>query len=201
MIRVNLAGTLPRRAAKAAVKPSLQQRLPVLLILMLAGTGAFTYYSYSSLSARAADLTQQIEQAEKQRKDLEAVIKQDQMYEARKKALENRIRVIDGLKRNQVSPVVSLDFLADAVARTQFVWLSTLDQNNTTFSMNGIGTSVDAIADFYSNLEATGYFRNINLQRAEDSRGNFTFSLTCEFAPPAAAGSADSAAPAERGAN
>jgi hypothetical protein len=51
--------------------------------------------------------------------------------------------------------------------------------------MNGTGTSVDAIADFVSNLEATGYFRNINLQRAEDSRGNFSFSMNCEFAPPA----------------
>jgi hypothetical protein len=51
--------------------------------------------------------------------------------------------------------------------------------------MTGTGTSVDAIADFVSNLEATGYFRNINLQRAEDSRGNFAFSMNCEFAPPA----------------
>jgi Tfp pilus assembly protein PilN len=137
------------------------------------------------LSADSAELTERIAQADKQLKELEAILKQDQIYEARKVALQNRIKVIDGLKRNQVSPVVSLDFLADAVNRTKYVWLSSLDQNNATFSMNGTGTSVDAIADFVSNLEATGYFRNINLQRAEDSRGNFTFTMNCEFAPPA----------------
>jgi Tfp pilus assembly protein PilN len=139
-----------------------------------------------TLSATSTDLIERIAQADKQLKDLEAILKQDQIYEARKLALQTRIKVIDGLKRNQVSPVVPLDFLADAVNRTKYVWLSNLDQNNATFTMSGTGTSVDAIADFVSNLEATGYFRNINLQRAEDAKGNFSFSMNCEFAPPAA---------------
>jgi hypothetical protein len=51
--------------------------------------------------------------------------------------------------------------------------------------MAGTGTSVNAIADFVSNLEGTGYFKNINLQNAQDSAGNYTFSMTCEFALPA----------------
>jgi hypothetical protein len=79
-----------------------------------------------------------------------------------------------------------LDILDDAIDRTHFVWLSNLDQNNAIFSMAGTGTSVNAIADFVSNLEATGYFRNINLQNAQDSAGNYTFSMTCEFSLPAA---------------
>ena len=40
------------------------------------------------------------------------MIKQDQIYEARKKALENRVNMIDGLQKNQVSPVVALDVLS-----------------------------------------------------------------------------------------
>jgi hypothetical protein len=50
--------------------------------------------------------------------------------------------------------------------------------------MSGIGTSVNAIADFVTNLENTGYFKNINLVNAQDAQGNFTFSMTCEFSPP-----------------
>jgi Tfp pilus assembly protein PilN len=84
-----------------------------------------------------------------------------------------------------VSPVVSLDVLSDAISRTEYVWLSNIDQNNTVFSMSGVGTSVNALADFVSNLEATGYFRNVNLVNAQDAAGNYSFSMTCEFSPPA----------------
>ncbi|PYS54897.1 MAG: hypothetical protein DMG13_06665 [Acidobacteria bacterium] len=98
--------------------------------------------------------------------------------------LENRVKIIQGLQRNQISPVVALDVLSEAVNRTRYVWLSNLDQNNTVLSMNGLGTSLLAIADFYSNLEATGYFHNIDLANAQDSSGNYTFTLKCDFLPP-----------------
>jgi Tfp pilus assembly protein PilN len=66
------------------------------------------------------------------------------------------------------------------------VWLSSLDQNNATLTMSGIGTSLDAIADFETNLRATGYFRDINLVNAnvQDTQGYFAFSMNCQFLPP-----------------
>lgn len=188
MIKVNLADVTTKKkpAAPTLLTPKAPtNKTPLLLFLIIVGTLGGGAYWYMSLNAKSAELTDQIAQADTQLKQLEAILKQDQIYETRKIALENRIKIIDGLKRNQVSPVVSLDFLADAIHRTKYVWLASLDQNNATFSMTGTGTSVDAIADFVSNLEATGYFRNINLQRAEDARGNFTFSMNCEFSPPA----------------
>jgi len=60
--------------------------------------------------------------------------------------------------------------------------------------MAGTATTVDALADLVRNMEATGYFHNINPQRFEDSRGYFSFTMTTEFAPPLTAA-------AERGAN
>ena len=170
MIRINLVGGARKKVSRGKAAPT--NLLPILLGLIFVATVAGGYYWYSSLTTEAADLDTQIVQATAQKTALEAVIQQDQIYEARKKELENRITIIEGLKRNQVSPVVSLDILGDAIDRTQYVWLSNLDQNNTTFSMSGIGTSVNALADFVSNLEATGYFRNINLQNAQDSAGN-----------------------------
>jgi type IV pilus assembly protein PilN len=157
-----------------------------LLILIVVGTAATGFLWYSHLKAQTDDVDMQLTQAKVQLDKLAAIIKQDQIFEQRKKALEARIKVIEGLKRGQVSPVRSLDLLDDAIDRTKYVWLNTLDQNNAVFSMAGTGTSVDAIADFYSNLIATGYFRNINLQNAQDSAGNYTFSMTCEFALPVA---------------
>ena len=69
--------------------------------------------------------------------------------------------------------------------------VASLDQRDAILNMSGIGTSLSAIADFYSNLYATGYFKNIDLGPSQESAGNFTFSLKCEFAPPRSAVSSE----------
>jgi Tfp pilus assembly protein PilN len=187
MIKVNLVGT-SRKKTNTGIKFSAPANaLPIVLVLIVIGSMAGGYLWYSSVTTQSNELTTRIAQLEAQRAQLDAIIKQDAIYEERKKTLENRIRIIEGLKRNQVNPVVSLDALSDAINRTEFVWLASLDQNNTLFSMSGTSTSVNALADFVSNLENTGYFRNINLVNAQDASGNFTFNMTCEFLPPAVA--------------
>jgi len=185
MIKVNLAGTAKKKATRSGFKIALPTNaMPFVLIFIVLGSGGGGYWWYSSLSATQADLTLKISQAQAQKAALDAVIKADQVYEGRKKTLENRIKVIEDLTRNQVSPVLSLDILDDAIEKTQYVWLTQLDQNNAVFSMSGTGTSPTAVADFASNLEHTGYFHNINIVNGQDAKGNFTFTLTCEFAPP-----------------
>jgi type IV pilus assembly protein PilN len=190
MIRVNLSGAPKRKGgikvaevSSASAGPS--RAIPLLLILIVVGTATAGWWWYSRLMGQLDDVNKQLVYEQAERDKLALIIKQDQVYEARKKALEARITVIEGLKRGQVSPVRSLDILDDAIDKTQYVWLSSLDQNNAIISMTGTGTSVNAIADFYTNLKATGYFRNINLQNATDAAGNYTFNLTCEFALPA----------------
>jgi Tfp pilus assembly protein PilN len=188
MIKVNLAGKgykKPKSEGKVSVPTSFTPNFtPILLILIALGFAGGGYYWYRSLSNQVEDLNNKIKEAQAQKTALENVIKQDQIYESRKKALENRVKVIEGLQKNQISPVVALDQLSEAVDRTKFVWLSSLDQTNTTLTMNGIGTSLNAIADFYTNLTATGYFKNIDISNASDAAGNYTFSLKCEFSPP-----------------
>jgi Tfp pilus assembly protein PilN len=184
MIKVNLSGK-GRKKSGMGVKIVLPTSFtPVLLVLIILGFGAGGYSWYDSLTSQSADLDTQKTVAEAQKAALEKVIKADEVYEARKKVLEERVKVIEGLQKNQVSPVLALDQLAEAVSKTNYVWLSTLDQKDAVLSMNGIGTSLNAIADFYSNLEATGYFKNLDLGPSADASGNWTFSLKCEFAPP-----------------
>ncbi len=197
MIKVNLRGLKQTKSAPKFVSP--KNYTPVLLLAVALGFAGYGYWWYSSLTNQVADLDNQIKQAQDQKAALDNVIKQDQIYEARKKALENRVKVIEGLQRNQVSPVLALDQLSEAVQRTQFVWLSTLDQNNAILTMNGVGTSLNAIADFYTNLTATGYFKNIDVSNAQDSAGNFVFSLKAEFSPPRTA--APAGQPAAAGGN
>jgi len=187
MMRVNLGGAPKQKAATAtkAAKVSTPTNIwPILHLLLVLGTAAGGYMWWSSLSTQSSDLSIRISSLQTEQKRLDGVIKTNQVYEARKIALEKRIQVIEDLKKNQLSPVVVLDALADAIDKTRFVWLSSLSQNNTTLSMAGTGTSVDALSDFVANLKATKYFHNINLARFDDSKGNYTFSMSTDFSPP-----------------
>ncbi|HLH30241.1 MAG TPA: PilN domain-containing protein [Terriglobia bacterium] len=186
MIKVNLVGAGRKKSAKAGFKIALPASFtPVLLILILVGTAGGGFWWYTSLNKTVADLDMKKAELDKQKAALDAVIKADQVYEARKKELEKRVKVVKDLQRNQASPVVALDQLSDAVERTKYVWLSNLDQKEAILNMSGTGTSLDAIADFSTNLTSTGYFKNIDLGTAsQDASGNWAFSLKCEFSPP-----------------
>jgi Tfp pilus assembly protein PilN len=185
MIKVNLSGAGRKKASKPGFSVSMpSSATPVILILIVLGSAIAGYWWYATLSHKSADLDTKTKQLEAQKAALDNVIKQDQVFENRKKILETRVKIIEGLERNQVSPVIALDQLAEAIQRTQYVWLTSLDQNNAVLSMSGTGTSLDAIASLITNLNATGYFKNIDLGNSQDSSGNFTFSLKCEFSPP-----------------
>jgi Tfp pilus assembly protein PilN len=185
MIKVNLIGQDRKKPARARVSLSLPVNvMPFVLSLIVIGSGIGGYLRYSDLAHQTADLNERIAAGEQQKAALEAVIKQDQIYEMRKKMLDNRVRIVEGLQKNQVSPVSELDQVAEAIERTQYVWLSNLDQKDAVINMSGTGTSLNAIADFYSNLNATGYFKNIDLGPSQESSGNFTFSIKAEFSPP-----------------
>ena len=186
MIKVNLIGTSRKKTAKAQSAITMPANAtPVVLALLVLASAIGGYFWFSSLTAQNHDLDSKIAALQAQKASLDAVIKQNQIYEARKKALESRIKVIEGLKHNQVNPVLAMDVLSEAVEKTQYVWLSQLEQKDAMLSMSGTGTSLNAIADFYADLENTGYFRNLDLANATDSAGNFTFSLKCEFKSPA----------------
>jgi len=197
MIRVNLAGTPKKKTGKTAAKSAGPSNfLPVVHLLIMVGAAVAGYLWYSQLTSKSADQAQQIAAKEAELKKLNDVVNQDKIYEARKAELEKRIKTIDDLKKSQVSPVVMLDRLVDSVDRTKFVWLSTFTQSNSSISMVGVATNLEALAGFYANLQDTGYFHNINVNRFEDSRaGNVAFTLTSDFAPPAAS------KPAVKGAN
>jgi Tfp pilus assembly protein PilN len=196
MIRVNLADNARGKGAIAAGGGSTasSQRslnlLPLTHLIIVLGAALGGWLWYTNLTGQMETLDASIRAEEDRKRALEAVIKQEQTFQTRKKMLESRLKVVRDLRSNQVSPVVSLDKIADAVNRTNnvernpYVWLNRLEQNNATFNMAGISTSVLGIADFIANLEGTGYFKNIVQFNAQDSAGNYNFTLSCEYAPP-----------------
>jgi Tfp pilus assembly protein PilN len=183
MIRVNLAGTKKKLVKAAARSAGPSKTLPILHLALMIGTAVGGYLWYSSVTNKTAELEQQILAKEAEQKTLEKVIAENQIYEARKAALESRIKVIEGLRNNQVSPVVMLDRLANVIDNTRFVWLSSFTQSNNSVSLVGTATSLDALAAFVGNMQVAGNFQNIEVKNFEE-RGNLAFSMTADFAPP-----------------
>jgi len=188
MIRVNLMGTgkAARRRSPRAPRQSRQGMgpLPILWAAILIGALAGGFFWWSQLTSESARLDNDIAVAEARRAELQAVIDQDAIYEQRKATLESRVAAIEQLQRNRASPVLALDMLSRAVEGTEYVWISTLNQTNTSVTLSGTATTVEAIEVFLVNLEATGYFTDINLVRGQEAAPNYTFQLGMSFLPP-----------------
>ena len=91
MIKVNLVGATKRKPVKVGGGPKLQlptNVLPVVLFLIVVGTAIGGYMWYSSLTTQNAELDSSISNLQAQKAALDAVIKENAIYEARKKALE-----------------------------------------------------------------------------------------------------------------
>ena len=109
MIKINLAGNTRKKPAQVATKIAPMSLTSLISIVIVLGSVGGGYWKYMDLSGRSKDLDTKIRDAEAEKARLEAVIKADQVYETRKKILEARVKVIEGLQKNQASPVLALD--------------------------------------------------------------------------------------------
>jgi type IV pilus assembly protein PilN len=100
---------------------------------------------------------------------------------------KRRVDVIDQLRANQTGPVNLLSTIGDTVNSTEAVWLTSMQDQGANVAIDGTALSSDAVANLISNLQKTGYFRNIEIKEtSQDSAVKdmqaFQFTLTCEKA-------------------
>jgi type IV pilus assembly protein PilN len=183
MIRINLLGRTKVKAVKArkiraASNQSLMSIMAVAVVLISVG---IIYFWVGTLEKQDAELSRQMMLAKKEKARQEGMLKENEVFEKRRKLLEARIQVIEELKKNQSGPVRVLDTLSDCVQRSEGVWLKDLMQKDNVVTVNGMAMgSPDAIADFITNLMRVGNFRNVNLINLQEVESKYTFSLTFE---------------------
>ena len=98
---------------------------------------------------------------------------------------KRRVDVIDQLRKGQNGPVELLNTIASTVNGTEAVWFNTMKDQGANISIEGMALSTDAVANLISNLQKTGYFKNIEIKETyqDDSVKDmqaFQFTLTCE---------------------
>ena len=191
MIRINLLEA-PKPKNKRSAMPSMpimevgdvgSPRLKVLLAFGLAA--AFNLYTWYHIDAQKKDIAQKMVQAEQKNRELADV---KQRYMARQHEAENykrRVDVIDQLRNNQTGPVNLMAMVGETVNNTEAVWLNNMKDQGTSVDIEGMALSSDAVANLISNLQKTGYFRNVEIKESiqDDSVKDmqaFTFTLTCE---------------------
>jgi Tfp pilus assembly protein PilN len=95
--------------------------------------------------------------------------------------------VIDQLRANQSGPVNLLATIGDTINGTEAVWLNSMLDQGASIAIDGTALSSDAVANLISNLQKTGYFRNIEIKESFQDESvkdmqAFQFRLTCEKA-------------------
>ena len=193
MIRINLLGS-PKPKGKKNVAVSMPSMdlgnlggplVQVAAVLLIAGALNAGYWY--TLDREKKSIEVQTRLAEQKNREL-ADIKVRYMERQRQAELyKRRVDVIDQLRNNQTGPVALLSMIADTVNGTEAVWLNTLQDQGANVAIDGTALSSDAVANLISNLQKTGFFRNIEIKESfqdeqiKDMQA-FQFTLTCEKA-------------------
>lgn len=201
MIRINLLGQPRPKAARRAAAPA----AATLLFILLGGVlfsaivlWVFWYQDNQQLTQRNQD----IERLRQDKARLEQLRQQVDQYEKQKAVLDQRYAIIEELQRNKTGGQELLSMVANAVVRTDTLWLTSLQRKGNGLTLEGSAASITAVADFITQLKRSGYFDNVEIKESKQDERNpnvatFTFILTADFALPSA--TAPAAPPARRG--
>jgi len=193
MIRINLLGSpKPKGKKNASVSmPSMDVGnlggpvVQVAAVLLIAGVVNGGYWYKLNREKKAIEVQSRL--AEQKNREL-ADIKVRYMERQRQAELyKRRVDVIDQLRSNQTGPVGLLSMIADTVNGTEAVWLNSMQDQGANVAIDGTALSSDAVANLISNLQKTGFFKNIEIRESyqdetiKDMQA-FQFTLTCEKA-------------------
>jgi type IV pilus assembly protein PilN len=157
MIRINLLAADRKGAQKAAVLGTVGQKLTVGCTLILILAALFIGWRYWIVTRESNDVDREIAAAQQETNRLHSVIQQVQTFEQRKAQLEQRVVLIEQLRRGQTGPVHMLDQISRALP--PMLWLTELKQIGGDVQIDGRATTPIGVSDFVANLEASGYFK------------------------------------------
>ena len=172
MIKINL---LPVRAAKKR-EFGRQQIVLFGLVLVLAGIG--NYFWYNRVDSELTQLDQQIARTRAEIAQLEKTIGEVKSIKEDKKALEDKLKILDTLKKGRTGPVKVMDELSNIIPAR--VWLDDYTEVGGAVTMTGQAQSYEDLSAFSKKLKASTHFTNITIKKASQrSDGTVDWSITC----------------------
>jgi type IV pilus assembly protein PilN len=156
MIRINLLGGERRKARKAfAFDPGAQMTLVCSLILVLGVSGIGLWYW--SLTRESAQLDLELAAAQRDAVRLASILTDVKQFEARQQQLQQRVSLIQQLRRGQSVPVELLDHVSRSLPDT--LWLTSLEEAGQNVTLEGRSTTLIALSDFVGNLGSSALIK------------------------------------------
>jgi len=193
MIRINLLGApKPKNKRGAAVASAVSvmevgevgsPKLKALVIIALAGALNFLYWAQLNNAKKRTEV--KMAAAEQKNRELADVKARYLERQRQADAYKRRVDVIDQLRAGQTGPVQLLNMIGDTVNNTEAVWLNSMKDQGANIDIEGTALSTSAVANLISNLQKTGFFKNIEIKetfqddQVKDMQA-FQFTLTCE---------------------
>jgi len=190
MIRINLLSA-ERATKKKVVTLQTGQKLTIGCSVILVLAGVFVGWRYWALGRESAKVDAEITAAQNETVRLHSIIQQVQEFEQRKAQLQQRVVLIEQLRKGQTGPVHMLDQISRALP--PMLWLTELKQSATGSEVvvDGKSTTLTGLSDFVVNLEASGYFkRSVEIVSTTSEPATATsaelikFSIKAIFQPP-----------------
>jgi type IV pilus assembly protein PilN len=157
MIRINLLAVERERTKRTRAVIPAAQRVTIgaslILILTVLGIG----WWFWMLRKESSDLDASIARAEIETQQLRSVLAQVQKFETRRAQLQQRVTLIEQLRRGQTGPVHVLDEVSKSVPDR--LWLTSMVQKDKDFTIDGRSTSLTALSDFVANMEGSTWFK------------------------------------------
>jgi type IV pilus assembly protein PilN len=157
MIRINLVAG-ERRAAKSTTRRfDLGQKITVAGSLIVLVTVLLIGWRYWALGQRETTLGNDIDNAKREEARLAEVLKQVANFEQQRAQLQQRVALIDELRKGQNAPVHVVDQISRSLP--EMTWLVSMKQEAYDITIVGRSTSLASLSDFVGNLESTRYFQ------------------------------------------
>jgi type IV pilus assembly protein PilN len=172
MIRINL---LPVRASKKR-EFGRQQLVFVALILILVGIG--NWYWYNKVDGELSAMDQQISRTRSEIAQLEKTIGEVKSIKEDKKALEDKLKILDTLKKGRSGPVRVMDDLASIIPPK--VWIMDYSETAGAVGIQGRASSYEDLSAFSKKLKESKHFSNVTIKNARQAAdGTVDWNITC----------------------
>jgi len=187
MIRINLLAVERERARKRVVI-SAAHRVTIGATVILLGTAVLIGWWFWSLRHQSAQIDEDIARAEAETRQIRSVLEQVRKFESQKAMLQQRVTLIEQLRKGQYAPVHLLDEISKSLPDR--LWLNEMTQAGAEFTMSGMTDSLTAVSDFVANLESTRWFKKpveiVDSQVQTDAKAGdlIKFQIKAQFVDP-----------------
>jgi type IV pilus assembly protein PilN len=181
MLRINL---LPIRQLRKRAKARNQiVCFIVLLVLLFLVLGTFGFFQATKITG----IQSSISELKKKKATYAPILAEMRRLDQDKKNLENKINIIEALKRDSSLTVHILDEVANKVDNKR-MWLGSLKQQGQSLLLTGTALDNRTIAQFMDALKESPYINTVNLSNASlkkvSGRNLKDFSLACSITSP-----------------